>query len=391
MSVDVSYQSWGQRLMKSIGGVLVGLLMFVISFPLLFWNEGRAVTTAKSLEEGQSAVVSVSVDKVDAANDKKLVHVSGASKTDDKLKDPDFAVEVNAIRLNREVEMYQWVEKKHEREEKLTGGGTRTITTYEYDKEWEDHVVNSSDFHDEGYGNPSGMPYQADSQSAKTVTLGAFTLSTEQVAKLTDAEDLAVDGAAAKGVEGGKAAQGGIYIGNDPGSPSIGDVRVKWRVVKAGPTSVVGVQAGNTFTPYHASAGDDVLLVKQSAMTAAQMFQAAQDENTMMTWVLRFVGWFFMFVGLLLVFKPISVFGDVIPLFGSMLGAGLGVFSFLLASGLSLLTVAISWLVYRPLLGVLLLVVAGGAIFGLLRLSKKRSAAKKAAGAAAPPGPAPAT
>lgn len=390
MSVDVTYQSWGQRLMKSIGGVLAGLLLFALSFPLLFWNEGRAVTTAKSLDEGQSAVVSVSADKVDPANDKKLVHVSAATRTDEKLKDPDFAVEVNAIKLNREVEMFQWVEKKHEREEKLTGGGSRTITTYEYEKEWVDHAVSSEDFHDEGYGNPGPLPYQAASESAQTVTLGAFTLSSEQVGKLNDAEDLSVDGATAKSVEGGKPEAGGVYIGANPASPSVGDVKVKWRVVKAGPTSVVGVQAGNSFSPYHASAGDDLLLVKQSTMTAAQMFQAAQEENAMMTWVLRFVFWLFMFVGLLLVFKPISVFGDVIPFFGSMLGAGLGVFAFLFASGLSMLTIAVAWLVYRPLLGVLLLLVAGGAIFGLVTLSRKRSAAKKAAGGA-PPGPMPAT
>lgn len=385
--VDVTYQSWGDRLMKSIGGVLVGLLLFLISFPLLFWNEGRAVQTAKSLEEGQSAVVSVAADKVDAAKEGKLVHLTGTSKTEDKLKDPAFPVEVNAIKLHREVEIYQWVETKHTKEEKLTGGGTRTITTYTYAKEWESKPINSDDFDEAGHHNIGEMKYQNEDLAAGTVTLGAFTLSAEQVSKLNHTEALQVEAAAAKGIEGGRAAEGGVYIGANPASPAIGDMRVKWQVVKVGPTSVVGVQTGNSFTPYKASAGDEVLLVKESTMTAAQMFQAAQDENTMMTWILRFIGWLMMFFGLLMVFKPISVFGDVIPFFGSMLGAGLGLFSFMLASGLSLLTVAIAWVVYRPVLGVLMLVAAGGVIFGLIKLSKKRSAAKAAA--APPTAPAP--
>ena len=53
-----SSQSWGGRLMESIKSVLVGFVFFIASFPLLFWNEGRAVQTAKSLKEGLGAVVS---------------------------------------------------------------------------------------------------------------------------------------------------------------------------------------------------------------------------------------------------------------------------------------------------------------------------------------------
>src|SRR4051812_752026 len=49
-----SSQSWGSRLLESIKSVLIGLVLFVVAFPLLFWNEGRAVHTAKCLAEGSS-------------------------------------------------------------------------------------------------------------------------------------------------------------------------------------------------------------------------------------------------------------------------------------------------------------------------------------------------
>ena len=55
----VSSESWFSRLAGSIKSVLVGIVLFLVAFPLLIWNEGRAVQTAKSLREGASHVVSV--------------------------------------------------------------------------------------------------------------------------------------------------------------------------------------------------------------------------------------------------------------------------------------------------------------------------------------------
>ena len=41
--------SWFSRIIESIKGVLIGLLLFLISVPLLFWNEGRAVERARRI------------------------------------------------------------------------------------------------------------------------------------------------------------------------------------------------------------------------------------------------------------------------------------------------------------------------------------------------------
>ena len=74
--------SWFGRLRRSVGGVVIGLVLIIGMVVLLFWNEGRAVTTARSLAEGAGAVVSVGADAVEAANEGKLVHVSGTVTTD---------------------------------------------------------------------------------------------------------------------------------------------------------------------------------------------------------------------------------------------------------------------------------------------------------------------
>src|SRR5678815_3264055 len=143
---EVTSQGWVSRLMESIKGVLVGGAFFVGAFPLLVWNEGRAVTTARSLEEGAGVVVSVPADAVARGNEGKLVHVSGQATTTQTLADPEFAVSAPALRLRRTVEVYQW--KEHEKSEKRNklGGGTETVRTYTYSKEWDDDLVNSGSF-----------------------------------------------------------------------------------------------------------------------------------------------------------------------------------------------------------------------------------------------------
>lgn len=94
-------QGWGSRLSESIKSVRFGVVLFGVAFPLLFWNEGRVVRTAKSLEEGAGVVVSAGADSVSASNEGKLVHVSGFTKTDEVLDDEVFGISENAIQLVR--------------------------------------------------------------------------------------------------------------------------------------------------------------------------------------------------------------------------------------------------------------------------------------------------
>ncbi|WP_339136467.1 MAG: hypothetical protein WGN25_01115 [Candidatus Electrothrix sp. GW3-4] len=49
---EVTNQSWFSRIGGAIKGIIFGFILFIIAFPLLFWNEGRAVKTYKTLKEG---------------------------------------------------------------------------------------------------------------------------------------------------------------------------------------------------------------------------------------------------------------------------------------------------------------------------------------------------
>ncbi len=385
VTTEVTSQSWFGRIGESIKSFLFGIVLFVAAFPVLFFNEGRAVKTEKSLKEGQGAVISVPADRVNPANDQKLVHLTGKATTVDTLADPEFNVSANAVKLRRRVEMYQWEEKKESSTRKKVGGGSETTTTYSYNKKWSDSVVDSSGFKEAGeHQNPSSMPYQSSSQQAQKVTLGAFTLTSSLVGKMSDYDPLPVNDESLqklpKDVKSKvKVHDGVFYMGADPATPQIGDVRIAFSAVTPTDVSVVSKQTGSTFEPYRASAGMDIEMLKRGVHTAQAMFTSALQANTVLTWILRAVGFFMMFLGLLLFFKPISVIGDVIPLFGSMLAFGTGLFALAIAAVLSVGTVAVAWIVYRPVLGITLLVVAIAILVGLVMRGRKKVAATAAA------------
>jgi len=379
-----SNQSWFSRLFGSIKSVLFGFILFLVAFPVLFLNEGRAVRTARSLTEGAGSVVSVPADAVNSANEGKLVHVSGAVATGDPVVDTELGVQAQAVKLIRTVEMYQWKEDEKSEEKKKLGGGTETTKTYTYEKTWADAPIDSAQFQKpEGHDNPGQFPYESTTVVADPVTVGAFTLSEEQLGQLNNAQDLKLDANAAEQLPDLQVADGRFYKGANPGTPAIGDVRISYQIVNPAQVSLVAVQTGETFSAYQAKAGDSVLLVEEGTHNAAEMFKAAQDANAVMTWILRAVGFFVMFLGLFMVFRPIAVFGDVVPLFGSMLGAGIGVFAFVLAAVLSFITIAVAWIFVRPLLGVTLLVLAIGGLVWLIRRGRAKTAQK----AAIPPPP----
>lgn len=177
MGTHVSEQSWFSRIGNAFKGILVGGLLTVVSVPVLFWNEGRAVRTAKGLKEGAKVVVDIAPDTIDAANDGKFVHTSGMVETTDVLRDDQFGIEYNGIRLTRHVEMYQWDEDEDTETKKKMGGGTTKTTTYTYEKGWYSGLIDSSEFDEaQTHQNPTEVLFAAQTHLAKNVMLGQFRL-----------------------------------------------------------------------------------------------------------------------------------------------------------------------------------------------------------------------
>ena len=183
-TTETTVESWGSRLGSSMKGVLVGFLLVLASIALLFWNEGRTVNRAKALNEGASAVITVDAAKVDPQNDGKLVHVSGEVATADVLEDLKFGVSVNAIKLVRNVESYQWQENQESTTKRGSGGSQETTTTYTYQKVWSSDLIDSTGFKEAGHENPATRPVDGAEFVAANVSLGAFRLSADLISRL---------------------------------------------------------------------------------------------------------------------------------------------------------------------------------------------------------------
>lgn len=68
--------TWLDEIQASLSGVLVGLALFLLSFPLLIWNECKAARIYRMLHSAQSACVkNVAADALNPKNEGKLVHV----------------------------------------------------------------------------------------------------------------------------------------------------------------------------------------------------------------------------------------------------------------------------------------------------------------------------
>ncbi len=410
MSVETTTRSWGSRVGGAFKGILIGILMIVVGCAVLFWNEGRTVKRAKALKEGASVVVDVDSATLDANNEGKLIHITGAATVAEPLTDPFFGISAEALKLERKVEIYQWSENVTTKTERGSRGSEIETTEYSYEKKWNEGLIDSSNFHDDGYDNPTTVPVESESFTASLIKVGAYTLSDSLIAKIsaTDAfkpkHGTSVKAESVKGTndvdatdddqENGELVpseisneygdeftqveteslpssvttntenakdfiptEDGFYKGN-PTSPQIGDIRVTYQYAPSPTTvSIVSEQSGESFVPYQA-ATDTVELLTIGSVSSAEMFQGAQKANKLAAWLLRAIGFILIFIGFKSVFAPLTVIADIVPFAAKIVGAGTGFVAFSLSFCLSLAMIAIGWIAYRPVVGITLLVIA---------------------------------
>jgi hypothetical protein len=391
---ETTSEGFFSRMANAIVGVLVGILLFIVSFPLLFWNEGRAVHRAKDLAEGKGNVVSIANPAtVDAAAEGKLVHLSAKAETSDVLKDDRFGVEQNALHLARDAEMYQWTQKEHKETKKKVGGGTETKTTYTYEKTWSKDWIDSSKFKDpKAPQNPGSMAFKSESWWANDVKVGGYKLPAILVTKISGEETMTPTDADLQKVpselrskvkvrdtyyyiagSGGNDGGGDFGdTGSDPGA-KVGDVRIQFKRIKPGPeVSIVARQVRDTFEPYTGSSGSTIDKLVMGTQSASAMFEQMEAENTMMTWILRIVGYVLMAIGIGLCFKPLVVLFDILPFLGNFVGMITSIIGLVVAAPLSLITISIAWVAYRPLIGIPLLTVGIVGLVGVVLLVRSR-------------------
>jgi hypothetical protein len=107
--------------------------------------------------------------------------------------------------------------------------------------------------------------------------------------------------------------------------------------------------------------------------SAAAMFKEAEDENRLITWLVRLGGMVAMWLGAALILRPLVVVADFVPFIGSILGAGAALVALAFTVVVGPVVIALAWLWYRPLVSVVVLAIGVAAGVGL-RLSAMQRA-----------------
>ena len=370
---ETNYTNYGQNIGNSLKGIFLGIILLIGSIVLLWWNEGRSVEQATALEEMQDNIVIVDGTQYDMQNDAKPILLQGVVKPLTELVDPEFAVKSDGLILRKDVKMYQWKEKKESKSQDKLGGGTETVTTYTYVKEWSSSSNNSSEFkYPQGHENPL-MTHQSDTFIADA-QLGDFHLDKSVVSAISTS--LPYNGLAGMPEHVGVAKnyKTFLYVGWDPSRPNIGDMKITYSYAPAGVYTFAAKQSAKSLVPYTTENGKDFIFARQGRVSAQTIFKEELDANTLLTWILRGVGLVMMFISFTLVLGPLSTFAKVIPMLGSLVGGVTGIVAMALTFILGSVIIALAWFSARPLLSLSILVIGVAIAFMLGKHGKSKPA-----------------
>ena len=394
-------KSYGQRLSGSFKGIASGFVMFIAGTVLLFWNEGNFVKTQKALQEAEKNVVIVpDVSSVDAALNGKLIHASAFADTKDVLTDGLFGVSETAVAISRKVEYYQYTETSHTETKNSFGGEEETIIVYDYEAQWTSTQVNSKQFSNPKYQSSNFVLINVGSKTeyAKDVTFGGYRLpdfiissisgSLPAEVKLNPEEikqlgKVIVDNRAARGLTPDIDAMqcvhvddNVVYFGISTSNPRIGDVRVTLTKILPADISIIAKVNGSTFEKYIAKNGKAVSSVSMGTVSAETMFAGEHATNRTWAWIFRLTGLLLVIGGLKSMFSILPTLFKIVPFLSNIVDAGVGLVCSVFGFAWSIIIIAIAWLWYRPVIGILLLAIAITGIWFLKKKAKEKKAAK---------------
>ena len=218
------------------------------------------------------------------------------------------------------------------------------------------------------------MPLKSQKWTATGTTLGAFTLERDSLQKLRRGSPTLPD----KIPDGWKQDGEGLYRGDNPSSPKLGDLRVRYDVKPSpAPLSILARQMGSGFETYEMPNGVQIKLISDGDHSADEMIKKRRQTEKMITWSIRAGGMFLMWLGFCLAMGPLRALANVLPFLAEVAGFAIGIVAAALALPIGLGTIGIAWLFYRPVIGIVVLVV--GVVLGWLLVRYRYNIAPAAA------------
>ncbi len=384
----------GSRLMGAIKGIFIGIILFIISFGVLYWNEGRV-----DVSEIAKNAVEISADQIDAGADGDFIYVTGDVVSEEQIGDGLYLVPGDYLAVSRTVEMYAWVENTSSTTEDEWGGGQTTETTYSYAKEWVHSPTSSSSFeYPEEHSNPSKTIEDFDSRvgSAKIGVyelnmnklslagyrnlslsedvidmskLGAASVETDAVVEeAADDEDFSYEWSVSvddEEVAGSTSEESGsglagdfIFVGEGSlTSPDVGDLRISYSVVRNNTEGTIFAELDGDRLVTYVDEDTEESLYRMFAGTRDEALSTMHGEYTMMLWIFRLIGFVMMWVGLSSLFGPVVVFLGIVPALGQISRSIVKFVTFIVAAILSIVTILISMILHSVIAVVIAVVI----------------------------------
>jgi len=279
------------------------------------------------------------------------------------LKDTLFEITaVNVLALQRVVKMYLWTEKVSKKQD-----GT---LDYTYDKIWLEQLIDSSLFElSQAHRNPSSMLITGQVSFAKPVKLGEFILPHNLIEKMSQFQWLPMtvfsflqvpeNLASLLGEQKIQLYDGHYYIGDDPNSPQIGDLQIRFEIMQPETISIVAQQINSSLMPYQTqTAVGEIELFELGTVSAEQMFYNAKKQNFFAILSESFGRFLIMGLGFYIIFIALWLSKNALPILGNPANLKGWLISIVLAAVVTLIIIALNWIDYSPLIGRTLLVIA---------------------------------
>ena len=370
--IETKTTSYGGRLANSVNGVIIGVILFIASFGLLYYNEGRV--DLSTIAKGAIGINANSVDANSSLNG-KLIYATDNFNTDEIIGDNLFLKPGNFLAVDRKVEMYSWSEKTRSHSTNNANGSETTEKDYTYVQNWNENPDSSDNFKlQEGHINP---PKSLESfiNKAQKATVGAYQVEMNNVI-LPNFSTIQIDKENTilnKDVV--LANDTYLFVSKDKKSnidePQIGDLRISYSVLVPGNSATIfGKLDGDKISAYFDKNNTELYRIFYSSHDEA--LATMHTEYTILLWVLRIVGFLMMYFGLTLFFGPISALLDILPVFGVLSRLVVGLIALIVSIVLTLVTIFVSMVIHNIIALVIALIVTFGLIIFVIFKIKKR-------------------
>jgi hypothetical protein len=333
----------------------LGILLLIIGIVVLAWHETTAVQQSRTRHILNDEVRPISAASWNKNNNGHLVYLTGNLRVPNELEDPVFNVKAEAVRMRRVVEMYQWIE--------MSEDGPR------YEKEWSSTHHSHHNFQNpDGHENPGqSIPHGPWSGVAHKVIIGSFVIQPEIIRELEPFQPWVPDHRLPP--EGWEWQEGYLTNTADADNPQVGDLRIAFETVDAGPVTLLAGQEESELIPWSHPSVASFYKISAGTIPLEEFLPAKEPLPLILPTLIRLAVWGGLVQATILVFSSllalrVNAYSPSLTPIVRVLGTGA-------ASILMLLLLAVAWMGRYLVVGLSLLVLMAGIGFLLFIYIRK--------------------